>query len=50
MARGLVENPVRVLTPAGALELRWENGGILLAGPAEIVVTGEFFWKRNEIE
>jgi diaminopimelate epimerase len=50
MARGLVESPVRVLTPAGPLNLRWENGGILLAGPAEIVATGEFFWKGNEIE
>ena len=47
MARGLVESPVRVLTPAGPLDLRWEGGNILLAGPAEIVATGEFFWKGN---
>lgn len=44
MARGLVENPVRVLTPAGALNLRWEAGDILLAGPAEIVARGSFYW------
>jgi diaminopimelate epimerase len=50
MARGLVEGPVRVLTPAGPLNLRWENGGIRLEGPAEILATGEFFWKGNEAE
>ncbi len=44
MARGLVENPVQVLTPAGALNLRWEAGDILLAGPAEIVARGSFYW------
>ncbi|HTB14498.1 MAG TPA: diaminopimelate epimerase [Bryobacteraceae bacterium] len=43
-ARGLVLNPVRVLTPAGPLDLRWENRDILLAGPAEIVASGEFYW------
>jgi diaminopimelate epimerase len=43
-ARGLVESPVRVLTPAGPLDLRWENDDILLAGPAEIVASGEFYW------
>jgi diaminopimelate epimerase len=43
-ARGLVETPVRVLTPAGPLELRWEHRDILLAGPAEIVASGEFYW------
>jgi len=44
LARGLVKSPVRVLTPAGPLDLRWENGDILLAGPAEIVASGEFYW------
>jgi diaminopimelate epimerase len=44
MARDLVENPVKVLTPAGSLELRWENDDIYLAGPAEIVARGNFFW------
>jgi diaminopimelate epimerase len=44
LARGLVKSPVRVLTPAGPLDLRWENQDILLAGPAEIVASGEFYW------
>lgn len=43
-ARGMVKDPVRVLTPAGPLDLRWENQDILLAGPAEIVASGEFYW------
>lgn len=43
-ARGLVESPVRVLTPAGPLDLRWENHDIFLAGPADIVASGEFYW------
>ena len=48
LARGFVESPVRVLTPAGPLDLRWENEAILLAGPAELVANGEYFWKGNE--
>jgi diaminopimelate epimerase len=44
-ARGLVKGPVRVLTPAGPLDLRWEQKEILLAGPAEIVASGEFYWE-----
>lgn len=43
-ARGLVKNPVRVLTPAGPLAIRWEDDDILLAGPAEIIASGEFYW------
>jgi diaminopimelate epimerase len=43
MARGLVESPVEVITPAGPLVLRWENGEILLAGPAEIVASGDYY-------
>lgn len=43
VARGLASSPVQVLTPAGPLEVRWGNDGILLAGPAEIVATGEFY-------
>jgi diaminopimelate epimerase len=43
-ARGLVKSPVRVLTPAGPLDLRWEGDDILLAGPAEIVASGEVYW------
>src|SRR5579875_1435226 len=42
-ARGLVRNPVEVRTPAGSLQVRWENDEIFLAGPAEIVARGEFF-------
>ena len=42
--RGLAENPVRVLTPAGPLDLRWQNDNIFLAGPAEIVARGSFLW------
>jgi diaminopimelate epimerase len=44
LARGLVLSPVRVLTPAGPLDLRWEQDDILLSGPAEIVASGEFYW------
>jgi len=40
--RGLTQSPVRVLTPAGPLDLRWDGGDIFLVGPAEIVATGEF--------
>jgi len=43
MARGLVASPVEVKTPAGPLVLRWEDGDILLAGPAEIVAAGDFY-------
>jgi len=48
LARGLVETPVRVLTPAGPLELRWEGEDILLTGPAEIVAAGEFYWEGKQ--
>jgi diaminopimelate epimerase len=41
LARGLVTSPIRVLTPAGALDLR-ADGVIRLTGPAEIVAAGEF--------
>jgi diaminopimelate epimerase len=47
LARGLVEDPVRVLTPAGPLNLRWEGADILLAGPAEIVARGEFYGSQE---
>jgi diaminopimelate epimerase len=43
LARGLVHSPVRVLTPAGPLDLRLEGDDLLLGGPAEIVATGEFY-------
>jgi diaminopimelate epimerase len=42
VARGWVSSPVRVLTPAGPIDLRFD-GDIYLTGPAEIVAEGEFF-------
>jgi diaminopimelate epimerase len=42
VARGLAEWPVRVVTPAGPLDLRWDED-VYLTGPAEIVAQGEFF-------
>lgn len=43
--RGIVKSPVKVLTPAGPLELTWASpsADIYLVGPAEIVATGNFF-------
>jgi diaminopimelate epimerase len=41
--RGLARSPVRILTPAGPLDLRWDDD-IYLTGPAEIVAGGEFYW------
>jgi diaminopimelate epimerase len=43
-ARGLVTSPVEVQTPAGPLKVRWEGDEILLAGPAEIVAEGIFYF------
>jgi diaminopimelate epimerase len=40
--RWLVSSPVRVLTPAGPLDIRLEEDAYL-KGPAEIVAEGEFF-------
>jgi diaminopimelate epimerase len=42
-ARGWLNGPVEVRTPAGPLRLRWQAEEILLAGPAEIIGTGEFY-------
>jgi diaminopimelate epimerase len=42
MALGMAESPVRVLTPAGPLDLRLEQD-VFLSGPAEIVAEGHFF-------
>jgi diaminopimelate epimerase len=42
IARGLVEAPVTVVTPAGPLEIRG-NPDLFLVGPAEILATGEFY-------
>ena len=45
--RKLEKSLVRVLTPAGPLELRWQNDDIYLAGPAEIVARGNFLWNPD---
>jgi diaminopimelate epimerase len=42
VARGMAQFPVRVVTPAGPLDLRFEED-IFLTGPARIVAEGEFF-------
>jgi diaminopimelate epimerase len=41
--RGLVHSPVTVNTPAGPLQLSWEDS-IFLVGPAELTAQGEFFF------
>jgi diaminopimelate epimerase len=40
--RGVAESPIRILTPAGPIDLRWDDD-IYLTGPAEIVAAGEFY-------
>ena len=45
--RGLVTSPVTVLTPAGPLELRW-NESIFLTGPAVLTVDGIFHYESIE--
>jgi diaminopimelate epimerase len=47
LARGWVRSPVRVLTPAGPLELRLENDDLYLKGPAEIVAEGQFYYESG---
>lgn len=42
LARGIAQSPMRVITPAGPLELRLE-GEAFLTGPAVIVGEGSFF-------
>lgn len=44
IARGLVETPLRVLTPAGPLSLRAEGTDLYLTGPAEITARGEYYF------
>lgn len=45
VARGLAASPVRVLTPAGPIDLRLEEE-IFLTGPAEIVAEGVYFARK----
>jgi diaminopimelate epimerase len=40
--RGMASSPLRVMTPAGPMDLRLENE-VHLTGPAEIFADGEFF-------
>ncbi len=43
VARGMIQCPARVITPAGPLDMRWEDD-IFLIGPAETVAEGVFFY------
>jgi diaminopimelate epimerase len=36
-----------MVTPAGPLDLRWQEEEILLTGPAELVATGRFYYDEN---
>jgi diaminopimelate epimerase len=47
--RGLATNPVRVLTPAGPLDLRFDST-LFLTGPAELVVDGTFHYEEPKID
>jgi diaminopimelate epimerase len=44
--RGLIDSPATVVTPAGPLDLRWDDGDVFLTGPAEIVAEGVFLASR----
>ncbi len=46
VSRGMAQSPVRVLTPAGPLDVRIE-GDAWLTGPAEIVAEGVFFFEAR---
>ena len=41
---GNVESPVKIVTTAGDMNLRWEGKDVLLEGPAVIVARGEYRW------
>jgi diaminopimelate epimerase len=43
----MAESPMRVLTPAGALEIRFETDAYL-TGPAEIVAEGTYFYGKMD--
>ena len=47
LTRGLVESPVRVLTPAGHLDLRLDGEVLLLTGPAAVIGAGWFGWEEG---
>jgi diaminopimelate epimerase len=50
LARQMVDTPLVVRTPAGPLHIRWREADILLAGPAEIVARGNFFWNPQQLK
>lgn len=37
------KSPLRVIAPGGSQTVRWENGEVLLLGPARLLCRGEFF-------
>jgi len=41
-----VRSPVRVIGEAGELNIRWDGDSVFLTGPAVIIGSGEFFWRR----
>jgi diaminopimelate epimerase len=43
IVRGDVTSPVKILTPAGALDLRRDGPDLFLTGPAEILAKGDFY-------
>ncbi len=46
VARGFAESPVTVLTPAGPLQLRFDEMGACLTGPAEYIADGFFYYGK----
>lgn len=46
IARGFAESPVTVLTPAGPLDLRFDEAGACITGPAEYVADGFFYYGK----
>ena len=42
---GRVKSPVRVETPAGRMDLRW-NGQIYLRGPARLIARGDYLFEK----
>ncbi len=44
--RGLVEDRVRVVTPAGDLNIRFDGDSVFLTGPADLIGAGDFFLRR----
>jgi diaminopimelate epimerase len=49
VACGFATSPVRVETPAGPLDLRWQDESIFLTGPAEIIARGEYIFDERRL-